>query len=84
MINRGENTMIVKTIMDEVHKAEKENKKIAMFHYQILIHADELRGMDAVHFCREIKVPVSYAIEYRKMLSLATMMKEQGSIINKI
>lgn len=83
MINIGENTMIVKSIAEAVHKAERENKKIAMFHYQILIHADELRGMDVIQFCKEIEVPESYATEYRKMLSLAALMKEQGATINK-
>lgn len=75
--------MIVKEIADAVHQAEREGKKIAMFHYQLLIHADELRGVNAVEFCKEIKVPESYATEYRKMLSLAQLMKEQGVTIEK-
>jgi len=75
--------MIVKSIEEAVHNAERDNKKIAMFHYQILIHADELKGMDAIQFCQEIKVPISYATEFRKMLSLAALMKEKGTTINE-
>jgi hypothetical protein len=75
--------MIIKEIADAVCEAEKEGKKIAMFHYQVLTHAEELSGVDALEFCKEIKVPESYAIEYRKMLSLARLLKEQGATIKK-
>lgn len=75
--------MIITEIAEAVHNAEREGKKIAMFHYQILIHADELRGVDAIEFCNEINVPESYATEYRKMLSLAQLMKEQGATMKK-
>lgn len=75
--------MIVKEIGEAVHEAEIKKNKIAMFLYQILIHADELRCVDAVEFCKEINVPESYATEYRKMLSLAALMKEQGATIKK-
>ena len=75
--------MIVKSIEEAVHNAARENKKIAMFHYQILINADELKGMDAIQFCQEIKVPITYATEFRKMLSLAALMKEKGTTLNK-
>jgi len=75
--------MIVKTIAEAVHEAEQRKNKIAMFLYQVLIHAEELRGVDAEEFCKEIKVPVSYATEFRKMISLAALMEEQGATINK-
>jgi uncharacterized protein (DUF924 family) len=74
--------MIVKAIAEAVHEAEQSKQKIAMFHYQVLIHAEELRGVDAVEFCKEIKVPTTYATEFRKMISLAELMKEQGATIN--
>ena len=76
--------MLMDEIAREVQEAERKKKKIAMFHYQVLIHADELRGVDAIDFCREINVPTSYAIEYKKMLSLAELMRDQGMIIKKI
>jgi hypothetical protein len=75
--------MIVKAIEEAVHEAERRKNKIAMFLYQVLIHAEELRGVDAEEFCKEIKVPASYATEFRKMISLAALMQEQGTIIKK-
>lgn len=65
-------------IKTAVHTAAGSKRKIAMFHLQILTHADELEGVDPVAFCKEIAVPVTYAIEFRKMLSLARLMKELG------
>ena len=76
--------MPTKEIAIKVHEAEKTRDKIAMFHYQILIHADELRGVDAKEFCKEINVPDSYAIEYRKMLKLAEFMKSQRVTIKSL
>jgi hypothetical protein len=75
------NSMIAKEIAETIQEAEREGKKVAMFHYQILIHADDLRGVNALDFCKEIKVPESFATEFRKMLSLAEIMKEQGAVI---
>lgn len=70
--------MIVKAIAEAVHEAEQRKQKIAMFLYQVLIHAEDLRGVDAEEFCKEIKVPSSYASEFRKMISLAELMEDQG------
>jgi len=50
----------------QFHNAERENKKIAMFHYQILIHADELKGMTLSNFVRKSKFPYLYATELEK------------------
>ena len=61
-----------------VHAAAGSKRKSAMFHLQILLHADELRDVDSVAFCKELAVPASYATEFRKMLNLARLMKEQG------
>jgi hypothetical protein len=47
----------------------------------VLVNAEELKDHDAVAFCKEIGVRVSYATEFRKMISLARLMKEQGTII---
>lgn len=62
-------------------KLPREGKKIAMFHYQVLIHAEELEGVDPVEFCKEIGVPETYATEFRKMLSLGSLMKDLGVTI---
>lgn len=75
--------MLVKAIAEAVHEAEHKKNKIAMFLYQVLIHAEELRGVNAEEFCKEIKVPTSYATEFRKMISLAALMGEQGASIKK-
>ncbi len=75
--------MIVNTIAEAVREAEHRKQKIALFHYQVLIHAEELRGVDAVEFHKEIKVPTTYATEFRKMISLAELMEEQGATIKK-
>lgn len=61
--------------------AEKNKCKIAMFHYQVLTHADKLLEEDPVHFCREVGVNDSYAIEFGKMLRLSKMMKQMGTTL---
>jgi len=65
-------------IKTAVHAAASSKRKIAMFHLQILRHADELEGVDPINFCKELAVPATYATEFRKMLTLARLMKEQG------
>jgi len=72
---------LLEEIKTMVHNAEKEKKKVAMLHYQILIHANELEGMKPKEFCETIDVPESYATEFKKMLNLAKLMKEFGSKI---
>jgi hypothetical protein len=69
--------MIVQ-IKTAVHDAASKNQKIAMFHFQVLKHAEELEGMEPEAFCREIGVPNTYQTEFRKMLSLARLMRELG------
>ena len=66
-------------IKKAVHDAAGTNQKIAMFHFQILKHAAELEGVNSVEFCKELAVPATYATEFRKMLSLARVMREQLS-----
>jgi hypothetical protein len=76
--------MPVEMIASKITEAERRNKKIAMFHFQTLIHADEFRGVDAIQFCRDVGVRDSFATEFRKMLSLSQMIKDEGYIIKKI
>jgi hypothetical protein len=75
--------MPVKEIALKIKEAEKRNKKIAMFHFQSLIHADEFKGVDAVKFCRDVGMRDSFATEFRKMLSLSQMIKDEGFILKK-
>ena len=67
---------------NESHQAANDNNKIAMFHLQVLRHAPELGNIDPVEFCRLTKVPESYATEFRKMISLARLLREKGLAIS--
>lgn len=69
---------MIEEIKRSVHAAAEDNQKIAMFHLQILKNAAELEGMNPEAFCQELGVPITYATEFRKMLGLARLMKEQG------
>ncbi len=69
---------MIDDIKTAVHGAAASKSKVAMFHLQILKHADELEGMDPEGFCKEVSVPAPYATEFRKMLKLARLMKEHG------
>ena len=66
-----------------VHDAARGNQKIAMFHFQVLKNATALEDVDPESFCRDINVPISYQTEFRKMLSLARIMREQGFRLTK-
>jgi hypothetical protein len=69
---------MIEQIKKAIHDAAGGSQKIAMFHFQILKHAEELQGMNPEALCKELAVPVTYATEFRKMLSLARLMREQG------
>jgi len=73
---RGE--IMIEDIATKIRDAAHINQKIAMFHFQVLINADKLKGLDPMDFCKDIGVTRSYATEFRKMLSLAKLMKEEG------
>ena len=70
---------MIEQIKAAVNGAAGKNQKIAMFHFQVLKNADELAGIDPKGFCREVSVPETYATEFRKMIALARLMKEQGA-----
>ena len=67
---------MVDKIKAAVHSAASGKQKIAMFHFQVLKNANELEGLNAQAFCKEIGVPVSYATEFTKMIGLARVMNE--------
>lgn len=75
--------MTVRKIVKEIKEAEKGKKKIAMFHFQTLIHADEFQGVDAIQFCRDVGMRDSFATEFRKMIKLSQIIKEEGYILKK-
>ena len=65
-------------IASKIALAANRSNKIAMFHMQVLLHAEELAAADPIEFCRMVKVRDSFATEFRKMLSLARLMREEG------
>ena len=64
-----------------IRQAERDGNKIAMFHYQVLINANELADVDAHDFCHRVGMKDSFATEFRKMLALAKLMKQLGKSI---
>lgn len=69
---------MIEEIKNAVHDAALGKQKIAMFHFQVLRNAVALEGVDPELFCRDIGVPKTYQTEFRKMLSLARVMTQQG------
>jgi hypothetical protein len=70
---------VIEQIKAAVLGAAAKNQKLAMFHFQVLKNADDLAGIDPKGFCSEISVPETYASEFRKMIALARLMKEQDT-----
>jgi len=69
---------VIEQIKDAVGNAAESNQKMAMFHFHVLKNADEFAEMDPRGFCKEVSVPESYEREFRRMIALARLMKEQG------
>ncbi|NVN92478.1 MAG: hypothetical protein HXX11_18030 [Desulfuromonadales bacterium] len=73
---------MIEEITRKIRVAADTGQKIAMFHYLVLVNAEKLKGFDAITFCKDVGVPETYATEFRKMIGLAKLMKEQGTIIS--
>ncbi len=73
---------MISEITRKVRMAADTGQKIAMFHYQVLVNAEKLKVLDPVAFCKDVGVPETYATEFRKMISLAKLMKEEGTSIS--
>lgn len=69
---------MIEEIRNAVRDAALANQKSAMFHFQLLKNAAALESVDPESFCRDIGIPISYKTEFRKMLSLARVMRQQG------
>lgn len=65
-------------IAKQVRAAALDNSKMGMFHFQVLKNAGSVSGVDGITFCQAIGVPDSYAVEFRKMLKLAEIMRQLG------
>jgi hypothetical protein len=70
---------VIEQIKAAINGAVGNNQKSAMFHFQVLKNADYLAGFDPKEFCKEVSVKETYATEFRKMIALARLMKEQGT-----
>lgn len=70
---------MIEEIRIAVHNAALKNQKTAMFHFQVLRNATALEGLDPIAFCHDIGVPLTYKTEFRKMLSLARIMRQLGA-----
>jgi hypothetical protein len=67
-----------------VHIAAKENKKAAMIHSLVLIHAAELEAVEPVEFCRHIGIPESYRTEFQKMLAAPRVLAGLGYAVQRL
>ena len=76
--------MPLKEIALKIKEAEKKKQKTVMFHFQTLIHADELKGFDAIKYCRDVGMNDSFAAEVRKMINLSQMIIDQGYLLRKL
>lgn len=68
-------------IAEQIQLATQDNSKMGMFHFQVSKNASHLTNVDGLVFCQSVGVPDSYAVEYRKMLKLADIIKQQGVTI---
>ncbi len=69
----------IEQIKAAIRSAAVKKQKLAMFHLQVLKNADDLAGFNPKGFCKEVSVPESWATEFRQMIALARLMKEQGA-----
>lgn len=65
-------------IAREISAAAANRGKAVMVHYQVLMNADQLRGVQAEEFCARVGIEPSWAIEFKKMLNLAQLLKDRG------
>lgn len=72
---------LIEEIAGKVHQAAQTGQMYATFHYQVLVHARELKNIDPTEFCKRIRVTPGYAREFGKMLALAKLMNELGVAI---
>lgn len=53
---------------------------MAMFHYLVFKNYEKIGSDHPTEFCRRVGVPLSYATEFRKMVNLAELVKNQGAL----
>ena len=73
----------IQSIKTAIQKAVAERKKMSTFHSQVLLHAELLEHVEPEEFCRQVGVPPTYHIEFRKMIAAARRLSELGYSIQK-
>ena len=69
---------MLEEIAREIAAATKDRRKAVTIHFQVLKNADQLSGMDAIEFCRRVGIEEVWATEFKKMINLAKLLREQG------
>ena len=75
--------MNIESIKRTIQGAVEKTKKMATFHSQVLLHAEVLEHLDPAAFCRDVDVPATYHIEFRKIIAAAHALSELGYSIQK-
>jgi hypothetical protein len=73
---------MIEEIKRKIEQAEQEQKKLATFHLEILLHAEELSGYDPKQLCEDLGLPAPYATEFRQMLALSRLLQERSLSIS--
>ena len=73
----------IETIKTALQKAAVERNKMATFHSLVLLHAELLEHLEPEEFCRQVGVPATYHIEFRKMIAVARRLSEMGYLIQR-
>jgi hypothetical protein len=69
---------MLEEIAREIEAAAAEKRKTAMIHFQVLKNAEFLRDVSATDFCKTVGLAESWEIEFKKMISLAELISDQG------
>jgi hypothetical protein len=67
----------------ESTKRTRKEKKMAMFHSQVLLNANLLKNLDPHEFCKNVGVTKAYHIEFKKMIAMARTLSELGYSIRR-
>lgn len=69
---------MIEEIAREIQNAKVNRQKSVTIHFQVLKNAEALRHMDAKEFCRMVGIEATWAVEFKKMLALADLMRAEG------
>lgn len=72
------NQTLFQQIAQEISVGDRERRKVATVHMQILLYANELSALSRYEVCSRVGLRESYAIEISKMINLAELLVESG------